>query len=97
MGGTQKDNFLNTVGQRKDGSGGQILMWKRKAEIYAMASGLDVTILHPGGLIDEPGGRKIVFGVDDTLLERKVSTACCIGGLEQFIRARNGLRTAIWR
>lgn len=35
MGGTNPDNFLNKVGKNKDGSGnGDILLWKRKAEIY---------------------------------------------------------------
>jgi hypothetical protein len=34
MGGTDPDNFLNKVGKRKDGSGGDILLWKRKAERY---------------------------------------------------------------
>jgi nucleoside-diphosphate-sugar epimerase len=32
MGGTQPDNFLNTIGRQPDGSGGDILVWKRKAE-----------------------------------------------------------------
>lgn len=35
MGGTNPDNFLNSVGKKKDGSGnGDILLWKRKAEMY---------------------------------------------------------------
>jgi uncharacterized protein YbjT (DUF2867 family) len=50
MGGTQKDNFLNTMG------GGNILFWKRKAEEYLVDSGLTYTIIHPGGLTDEKGG-----------------------------------------
>jgi hypothetical protein len=45
--------------------------WKRKAEQYLIASGLNFTIIHPGGLIDEAGGsRKLVLGVDDKLLDR---------------------------
>ena len=32
MGGTQPENFLNSIGRKPDGSGGQILLWKRKAE-----------------------------------------------------------------
>ncbi len=59
MGGTQADNFLNTIGLKEDGTGGQILMWKRKAEEYLIASGITYTILHPGGLLDKPGGRKV--------------------------------------
>lgn len=45
------------------------MQWKRKAEQYLIASGLNYTIIHPGGLIDEAGGAKQwVLGVDDTLL-----------------------------
>jgi len=40
MGGTQKDNFLNTIGD------GNILVWKRRAEKYLMDSGLNYS---PGG------------------------------------------------
>lgn len=29
MGGTQPDNFLNTIGKQDDGTGGDILLWKR--------------------------------------------------------------------
>lgn len=29
MGGTQPDNFLNTIGKQEDGTGGDILLWKR--------------------------------------------------------------------
>lgn len=71
MGGTDRSNFLNTIGVKPDGSGGEILIWKRKAEKYIAQSGLPYTIIHPGGLIDTPGGRrKIVAGVDDELLKR---------------------------
>ncbi|KAG1657167.1 hypothetical protein FOA52_012282 [Chlamydomonas sp. UWO 241] len=66
MGGTQPENPLNKLGD------GNILMWKRKAEEYLIASGLDYTIIHPGGLKDDEGGaRQLLLGVDDTLLERK--------------------------
>ena len=47
MGGTDRSNFLNTIG------GGNILVWKRRAEKYLVDSGLDYTIIHPGGLTDE--------------------------------------------
>ena len=43
MGGTQPDNTLNQIG------GGNILVWKRKAEQYLVSSGLTYTIIHPGG------------------------------------------------
>ena len=45
MGGTQPDNMLNKIG------GGNILVWKRKAEIYLKESGLTYTIIHPGGAL----------------------------------------------
>lgn len=66
MGGTQKDNFLNTIGD------GNILVWKRRAEKYLIDSGLDYTIIHPGGLKDDEGGlREIVLNVDDIFLDDK--------------------------
>ena len=45
MGGTDPNHFLNTMGN------GQILLWKRKAEVHLMKSGLKYTIIHPGGLV----------------------------------------------
>jgi len=75
MGGTDASNFLNTIGRKPDGTGGDILLWKRKAEKYIAASGVPFTIVHPGGLIDEPGGkRRIIAGVDDELLKRTPRT-----------------------
>jgi uncharacterized protein YbjT (DUF2867 family) len=74
MGGTDPENMLNALGREKlpDGSykGGNILLWKRKAEKYLIDSGLPYTVVHPGGLIDEAGGkREIVIGVDDDRTE----------------------------
>lgn len=64
MGGTQIDNFLNTMG------GSNILLWKRKAEMYLVASGLDYTIIHPGGLKDTDGGkRQLIVNLDDKILD----------------------------
>jgi len=64
MGGTDPNHMLNKLGD------GNILQWKRKAEQYLIASGLKYTIIHPGGLIDEPAGaRELVVDVDDRLLE----------------------------
>lgn len=74
MGGTDPSNFLNSVGKRPDGSGhGDILLWKRKAERYLVESGLDYTIIHPGGLVDNipPGTEDFVLDVDDKLLQNK--------------------------
>lgn len=75
MGGTNPSNPLNAFGRKtlEDGTveGGNILMWKRKAEMYLIDQCQDdnkktYTIVHPGGLINEPGGeREIVAGVDD--------------------------------
>lgn len=63
MGGTQPENPLNKFGN------GNILLWKRKAEEYLVRSGIDYTIIHPGGLQDTPGNeRELVVGVDDSLL-----------------------------
>jgi hypothetical protein len=69
MGGTNPDHPLNNIGRNPDGSGGMIVQYKRKAEMYLMDQGrLRYTIVHPGGLTDEAGGqREIVLGVDDTL------------------------------
>ncbi|MEW5297232.1 MAG: hypothetical protein WDW36_000456 [Sanguina aurantia] len=65
MGGTDPTNALNKLGD------GGILMWKRKAEQYLIASGLQYTIIHPGGLIDKKGGeRQILIDVDDVLITR---------------------------
>jgi hypothetical protein len=48
MGGTDKNNRLNSLGN------GNILVYKRKAEEYLIAQDIpSYTILHPGGLIDE--------------------------------------------
>lgn len=54
MGGTQPENFLNSIGKREDGTGGDILLWKRKAEKYlieraAANPSFAYTIIHPGG------------------------------------------------
>lgn len=71
MGGTDPNHVLNVLGRtiNPDGtaSGGNILKWKRKAEVHLMESGKTYTIVHPGGLINESGGeRELVLGVDDS-------------------------------
>ena len=76
MGGTDPGNMLNSIGKKKDPetgeeTGGNILMWKRKSEKYLIEkagndSNLKYTIVHPGGLINEPGNqRELIVGVDD--------------------------------
>eukprot|EP00980_Cylindrotheca_fusiformis_P003059 scaffold713_cov131-Cylindrotheca_fusiformis.AAC.17 len=74
MGGTNPDHPLNSLGKvtKNDGtsSGGDIVKWKRKAEVYLteQKSRLSYTIVHPGGLVNEPGGeRALVVGVDDDM------------------------------
>ena len=68
MGGTNPDNSLNNLGKNPDGSGGDILKYKRKAEVYLIDSGLPYTIVHPGGLLNEPGNeRELCLGVDDKI------------------------------
>ena len=49
MGGTNPENMLNSIGKNADGTGGDILLWKRKAEAYLIESGVRYTIVHPGG------------------------------------------------
>jgi len=73
MGGTQADNFLNSIGKQEDGSGGDILKWKRKAEQYLVGlKEVSHSIVHPGGLTNKPTpSRKLVVDVNDALLERK--------------------------
>jgi uncharacterized protein YbjT (DUF2867 family) len=49
--------------------GGNILVWKRRAERYLIDSGLGYFIVHPGGLIDDAGGaRELIVDVDDRLI-----------------------------
>jgi len=72
MGGTDANHMLNRFGRNADGSGGNILQWKRKAEKYLIDSGMTYTIVHPGGLLNEPGGRReLVAGIDDQLLAQE--------------------------
>lgn len=91
MGGTDETNFLNSIGKAKDGSGnGDILIWKRKAEKYLIESGLDYTIIHPGGLLDKPASQEqLMLDVDDKLIKnekRSISRAdvanLCVAALE---------------
>jgi nucleoside-diphosphate-sugar epimerase len=74
MGGTNPDHPLNNLGRvtKEDGltEGGNIVRWKRKAEMYLMEQSPEklYTIVHPGGLLNESGGeRELVVGVDDDM------------------------------
>jgi len=81
MGGTNANHPLNMLGKKADGTGGDILKWKRKAEKYLIdlaeekGDALSFTIVHPGGLLDEPGSqRALVVDIDDKLLEQENRT-----------------------
>jgi uncharacterized protein YbjT (DUF2867 family) len=64
MGSTDLNHPLNRMGN------GNILVWKRKAEQYLIDSGIDYTIINPGGLLDQPGGkRELLVGNNDELLK----------------------------
>lgn len=91
MGGTDETNFLNSIGKTKDGRGnGDILIWKRKAEKYLIESGLDYTIIHPGGLQNTPASQEqLMLDVDDKLIKnekRLISRAdvanLCVAAME---------------
>merc|ERR1719421_472396 len=70
MGGAFKDNPLNNIGEGKNGEPGNLVIWKRKAEMELIRSGVTYTIIHPGGLTDEEGGaRELIVGVDDAILK----------------------------
>jgi nucleoside-diphosphate-sugar epimerase len=81
MGGTDPNHPLNQLGKivNDDGtsSGGNILMWKRKSEMYLTKQDhLSYTIVHPGGLLNEPGGeRALVVSVDDDMSGSESRTA----------------------
>lgn len=77
MGGTKPDHFLNKMG------GGDILLWKRKAEMYLRQSGLYYTIVHPGGLLPHFGNkrvlggeRELLVGINDTMMENDAASRC---------------------
>ncbi|KAL7533572.1 hypothetical protein ACHAXR_005316, partial [Thalassiosira sp. AJA248-18] len=73
MGVLDPNNFLNQIGKDKNGDGhGDILIWKRKAEKYLCLSGLQYTIIHPGGLVDtESSKMDLLLDVDDKLMARE--------------------------
>ena len=103
MGGTNPDNFLNSIGRKKDGSGGDILLWKRKAERYLVESGVPYTIIHPGGLVDEDGSkRELVVGVNDEIMKDpdspRAARAPSRGPTSRACaRPRSGARRPAWR
>ena len=80
MGVTHDDHPLNKML-------GNILIWKMKNENYIRASGLNYTIVRPGGLHDKPGGEnRIVFEQSDTVKAVAISRAdvaeVCVAAIE---------------
>jgi uncharacterized protein YbjT (DUF2867 family) len=71
---------------------GNVMTWKLRGEDVLRGSGLTYTIVRPGGLVDEPGGRKGVrFAQGDTLsgrVTRADTATACIQALTQH-GARN--------
>ena len=72
---------------------GNVLIWKLKNEDYLRASGLDYTIVRPGGLHDNPGGEQlIVLEQGDewkvVAISRIDVAAICVAAL-QYPEARN--------
>ncbi|PSC75336.1 Nucleoside-diphosphate-sugar epimerase [Micractinium conductrix] len=64
MGTTKPAHPLNRIG------GGNILFWKNMAAEYLVNSGVAYTIIHPGGLIDQPGGRRqLLVGKRDSFMD----------------------------
>ncbi len=51
LGVTQPDHPLNKIADN-------VLQWKLKGEDFLRASGLPYTIIRPGGLLDDPGGKE---------------------------------------
>lgn len=64
-----------------------VLYWKKQAEKYILASGLDYTIVRPGGLKDEDNLDNIIMSTADTLFEGSISRAkvaqVCLAALSQ--------------
>jgi len=67
IGVTDKDNALNRIANN-------VLQWKFKAEEYLRASGLNYTIVRPGGLWDKPGGELGILVVQgDKIMQAMIS------------------------
>ena len=62
IGVTQPDHPINKYGR--------VLEWKLKGEDHLRASGLTYTVVRPGGLTDDDGGKGIEFGQGDTISGR---------------------------
>ena len=67
LGVTQEEHPLNSFGR--------VLEWKKKGEDALRESGLDYTIIRPGGLTDEPGGQRALKLDQGDKLSGRVSRA----------------------
>jgi uncharacterized protein YbjT (DUF2867 family) len=76
---THPDHPLNAFGQ--------VLTWKLKGEDALRGSGLNYTIVCPGGLRDEPGGRyRLRFDQGDRMtgmISREDVAEICIQALDE--------------
>lgn len=71
-----KDSAHDTVAFLNSMGGGNMLRWKRLAEQYLLKSGLEYTVVHPGGLLPhfgestpaQAGQRPLTASVDDEAL-----------------------------
>lgn len=82
---TQEDHYLNKMFNN-------VLQWKFKGETALRDSGLNYTIVRPGGLVNIPGGKEaLVFAQGDTTsgrISREDVAIICIRAL-QVTAARN--------
>lgn len=86
MGVTHEDHVLNRIM-------GNVLIWKLRGEDHLRASGLNYTIVRPGGLYNEPGGEQlIVFEQGDNVKQVTITRAdvanICVAAL-RYPEARN--------
>lgn len=76
IGVTNPDHPLNQYGRVMD--------WKLKGEDYLRQSGIPYTIVRPGGLVDEPGGKGVQFAQGDPIsgrITRADVAAVCVHAL----------------
>ncbi|MEM8672906.1 MAG: SDR family oxidoreductase [Cyanobacteria bacterium P01_G01_bin.67] len=64
-----------------------VLYWKKQAEKYIQTSGIEYTIVRPGGLKDEDNSDNIIMSKADTLFEGSISrpkvAQVCVAALSQ--------------
>lgn len=73
MGSTEENHPLNRIGN------GNILRFKRKAELYLIQSGIPYTIINPAGLTnDDAGERELLIGRNDELFSVFDNMKCSI-------------------